>query len=226
MVKLTLKQVKEELEKKVTLDDKRTYLEEVLKKIKGKKLREAVEKLLAEAKEHLQHEDKFATDKLEQKLVTEIPAPELEAPRRRVSFGEMRRPTEETASPLEQQVRAAAPTVEAGWRPEKVEVYSPIRVAGGQYMLFGDAAEKAMQVLSDFGMVRKFSQEQFRYLGPAERKNIFETVSAAVGGAQNYEQLNRLVEYVTVRPEAAGTKKKKEEPDEQKYTIRPSGAHY
>ena len=76
MVRLSLKQIKAELEKKTTLDEKKKYLSEILKRIKGAKLRAKVEGLLKETEKHIGHEEKFAKDKLEKKITAEIPAAE------------------------------------------------------------------------------------------------------------------------------------------------------
>ena len=160
MARLSLKKVKEELEQKKTLDDKRTYLEEILKTLKGKKSREAIETLLTEVKEHLEHEEKFTEDKLEKKLITGTPAPEVEIPR--ASLEEVkyvRRPKQEFAgSPLEQEVRTTAiapsPSVEFG--PPKY-----VTIAGGKYIEFNHAAEQARLLLEERGIIHTVTEKGF-----------------------------------------------------------------
>lgn len=78
MTHLSIKQIKLDVEKLATLDEKKKFLEDVLKKIRGQKLKTAVEKLLAEIQKQLQQEEKLApAEKLEQKLATTSGAEEF-----------------------------------------------------------------------------------------------------------------------------------------------------
>jgi len=206
MARLSLKKIKEELEQKKTLDDKRTYLEEILKQLKGKKSREDVEKLLKEVKVHLEHEEKFTEDKLEKKLVTGTPAPEVEISR--ASLEEVkyvRRPRQEsTGSPLEQEVRttAIAPSQGVEFGPPKY-----VTIAGGKYIEFNHAAEQARLLLGERGIIHTITEREFQYMDPMQKRVLFETVNSAAGGIASYDQLNQLVKYIAVRPDEKKGKK-------------------
>src|SRR3989344_8187394 len=200
MAKLTLKQIRQELEKKTTLDDKKKFLEDLLKKIKGKKLREKVEKLLAETQEQVKHEERFEGEKLEKKLTT-IPAAE-EQPR--TAFAEIRkyvpraaRDTGVHTSGLEREVRAAAPARVTEFGPPKY-----IALASGDYINFAQAQQQARLLLEARGLMKRMSAEQFYAMSPTQKQALFSTVGEALGeGVKNYYQLNTLVKSIAVGPE-------------------------
>ncbi|HKZ49772.1 MAG TPA: hypothetical protein VJ110_02095 [Candidatus Nanoarchaeia archaeon] len=111
---VTLKEIKKELEKLKTLDEKRAYLEKILQEIKDPKLKQQASNLLKEVILHLEHEKKLSREeKLEQKLTSDKPnareIAELEtispAGFSPVKYVPRRRAAEEE-SPLERQARA------------------------------------------------------------------------------------------------------------------------
>ncbi len=69
MTRVTLRQIKTELEKFKTLDEKRQYLENIIKKTKSEKLKAKLQKLLDEVLKHLEHEAELTKEApLEEKL--------------------------------------------------------------------------------------------------------------------------------------------------------------
>ena len=206
MVRLSIKKIKEELEGKKTLDDKCTYLEEILKKLKGKKSRAAIEELLEEVKKHLEHEERFTEDKLEKKLVTSIPVTEIEAPER--IFGEVKYVSRQKMQPIRSELEREIRTTPIA-TTRAVEIGPPkyITIAGGRYIGFGNAAEQARLLLEERGVIRGVTEKEFQYMDPLAKKMLFETVSTAAGGIESYDQLNQLVKYVAVKPEEKKGKK-------------------
>jgi hypothetical protein len=69
MTRITLKLIKAELEKFKTLNEKRQYLENIIKKTKSEKLKTRLQKLLAEVLKHIGHETELIKEiSLEEKL--------------------------------------------------------------------------------------------------------------------------------------------------------------
>lgn len=217
--RLSLKQIKEELEKKKTLDEKRKYLEEILKtlakaeafagprktkkgfsrEIKGAKLRAKIEELLKEIEKHIEHEEKFDKEKLEQKISAVIPEeiiPEKPVPAAKYLPKEKREPI---LSGLEKEVKSVEIPA------SKFVSFGPptyVKLAGGDYMSFGEAADRAKLLLGERGLMKQMSADEFYRMSPVQKQTLMKTVSEAIGKPlEQYEQLYTITKSMVVRPE-------------------------
>jgi len=209
MPRLSLKQIKEELEKKTTLDEKKNYLLEILKKIKSPKLKAKVEELLKETEKHLAHEEKFSKEKLEQKITSAVP--EAAGTPVGKAFSEVKyipRVQREAASGLEKEVRS----VNTGNFSKFADFGAPkyIALAGGGYMSSREAADRARLLLEDRGLMHRVSADEFYRMSPVQKQSLMKTVSEAIGTPlENYEQLYTLTKSIAIKPEEQKYKTKK-----------------
>lgn len=210
MPRLSLKQIKEELEKKKTLDEKKNYLTEILKKIKGAKLKAKVEELIKETEKHLAHEEKFSKEKLEQKITSGVPEAS-EMPVAGKAFSEVKyvpRVRNEAASGLEKEVKS----VNTGSFSKFAEFGAPkyIALAGGGYISSREAADRARLLLEDRGLMHRVSADEFYRMSPVQKQSLMKTVSEAIGTPlENYEQLYTLTKSIAIKPEEQKYKTKK-----------------
>ena len=219
MKRLTIKQIRLELRKLKTFDEKKNYLEEILDVAKGKNLREEIKKILAELREHLESGNKLSRgDALEQKLTksgTEIEAEESQVAASARPITETikyaKRRAREEESPLEQTARTA-PAGGAGAAAERR--YVPGKVA---YQSTTQAISNLQARLSEVGLVRKFNPDTFLYMAQQDRDKVFEVAREYFGmpdsmSESQYSQLNYVVRKMF------GSEK--EEKEKEKYKIR------
>jgi|GEM_PF-6531922 len=219
-MRLTVKQIRAELRKLKTFDEKKSYLEQILEVVKGRNLRAELKKILAELKEHIEAEEKLARgDALEQKLAKgvasgkEIEAEESQAAARIPSVTDAikyaRRPTREE-SQLEQTARTA-PAGGAGAAAERR--YTAGRIA---YQSSSQAMGGLQTRLQEAGLARKFDPNSFNYMSSQDRDKIFEFAKEYFGmpdsmSESQYSQLSYTIQKVF------GIDKDKEK---EKYKIR------
>ncbi len=196
MPKISLKRIKSELEKKATLDEKKNYLSEILKKIKGPKLRAKVEKLLEEAEKHIEYEEKFEKEKLEHKISK---APDIEISEERISeIKYVPRRKAEAESGLEREIKSTpAESKFASFAPPKY-----LALERGGYMSSREAAERARLLLEERGMLKSMTAEEFYRMGPTQKQTLMKTVSEAIGTPlADYENLYSITKSIAVKPE-------------------------
>jgi len=192
VVRLSLKLIKAELEKKKTLDEKKGYLSEILKKIKGPKLKAKVEKLLEEAEKHIEHEERFDKDKLEHKISGAAAEP-VEKSFSEVKYAQITQKGE-TAG-LEREIKSA-PT------ESKFASFSPppyFKLADGSYMTLRDA-DRVAASLEETGLFRKVTADEFYSMDPTQKQMRLKLVSDAVGVPfERYEDLYSITKKMSIK---------------------------
>jgi hypothetical protein len=189
MPKINLKQIKEELEKLKTLDEKKQFLDKTLKSIKGEKLKTRVQKLLDEVLKHLGHEAKLTTETpLEEKLAgvkeaTEVPSgavPEIKYISRRPQ-----------ASQLEQEVSRGpmpqAPVSEF----VKMKYEPPSRAYEHQQQV-----ESFRFYLSEQQhLAEKFTRDAWTYMADEQKRRVMDVAKQTLGfgGAGSIEEQSRIM---------------------------------
>ncbi|MFH0869338.1 MAG: hypothetical protein V1839_03860, partial [archaeon] len=198
MVKrLSLKQIREELERKTTLDEKKNHLSEMLKAVKGAKLKAKVEALLAEIDKHREHEEQFNKDELEEKISPRV-EPEIKVEEKTLSeIKYVPKSQRESSSGLEREVRSAEmPSSKfASFGPPKY-----IALEGGGYISEHDAAARARLLLEERGVMKSMSAEAFYGMDPTQKQTLMKIVSEAVGTPfADYENLYSLTKSIAIK---------------------------
>lgn len=185
--------MKEELEKLKSLDDKKNYLESVLKKIKSEKLKKGVQKLLEETKKHLAHENKFEKDApLEEKLesVTEV-APNVSA--KEILPAVKYVPRREQASTLEKEV-GGQPTTSAESATVGVKYAPP----SGAYEHQRKIESMRFYLSEQQQLVNKFTPQEWQAMPEERKKQVFDVVKESLGisevGSSDY---SRVIDYIS-----------------------------
>jgi flagellar biosynthesis/type III secretory pathway chaperone len=189
---ITLKQIKSELEKLKTLDEKKQFLDETLKSVKGEKLKTRVQKLLDEVLKHLGHEAKLTKEiPLEEKLAgvkeaIEVPSgvvPEIKYISRRPQ-----------ASQLEQEVSRGpmpqAPVSEF----VKVKYEPPSRAYEHQRRV-----ESFRFYLSEQQhLAEKFTRDAWTYMADEQKRQVMDVARQTLGfgGAGSIEEQSRIMSLI------------------------------
>ena len=192
--KISLKSIKAELEKLKTLDEKQQYLESVLKKIKGEKLKSKVQKLLDKTLKHLKHEAKLTEEiSLEEKLASAKEAA-TEIPPGTFSDIKYTPKREAISSPLEKEVEKTPffgpPTATIG-----IKYTPPSEMYEHQSMV-----ESMRFYLSEQQqLVQKFNPETWQAMTEERRRQVFDVVKQSLGmseitGAEDY---GRVINYIS-----------------------------
>jgi len=196
MVRITLKQIKLELEKLKTLDDKQKHLETIIKKIKSEKLKAKLQKLLAEVLKHLEHEAKLTAEtQLEEKL-TPIKESSEEItsgrPLPEIKYFSRRGQSEQSA--LEREVAKqsffgpSAATIGVKYEPPSRSYEHQQRVESLRFYL----SEQQQ-------LVNKFTPETWQTMAEEKRKQIFGVVQQSLGLAEvsGAEDYSRVINYIS-----------------------------
>ncbi len=201
--RLSLSKIKEELEKLESLEEKKEYLEKILGEVKGKS-RAVVEQLLKGIEELI--EKTQVKDSLEQKMVTEIPAPTL--------------PVVENAKIPEikyMPIRAGPSPLEAEVGPEKEKKEElKYETAPNLYEQKKEKiAEQIREYLIDIGLVRpeNFTLEGYRELSQREIGKVRELAGRISGeaGAELGMMLVRTFEIEKPKTEYERIREEREE---------------
>jgi hypothetical protein len=210
---ISLKKIKEALEKLKTLDEKRAYLENLLKEAKSEKLKWDIKKLLDIVLKHLKHEEKLSSkEKLEAKLTTAgVTAEEAttEIPVSEVSFSAIKYQRQRRAGESELEATArAAPAADIG-----AELYKP---APGPYA--AQTVNYLRNVLEEAGLADQFSYETWRNMPENQRSGVFSTVSKTLGiDSKTQEDYTKVMAYVR------SVFEKQEDEEKKKYKTKFTG---
>ncbi len=187
---ITLKQIKAEIEKLKTLDEKRQYLESILKKFKAEKLKFRVQKLLDEVLKHLGHEAKLTEEiPLEEKLVSAKEAVEIPSGVPEIKY--VPRGRQAQTSQLEQEVSRGpipqAPVSEF----VKVKYEPPSRAYEHQRQV-----ESFRFYLSEQQhLAEKFTKDAWTYMSDEQKRRVMDVAKQTLGfgGAGSVDEQSRIM---------------------------------
>lgn len=193
--KITLKQIKAEIEKLKTLDEKKQFLEKTLKSIKNEKLRTKVQKLLNVATKHIEeHEAKLTKEiPLEEKLAGKETAieigtggmPEIKYIPRRLQG---------QASQLEQEVsRGPIPQAQTS---EFVKVkYEPPSMA---YERQRQVESFRFYLSKQQHLAEKFTREAWTYMVDEQKRRVMDVARQALGfaGTGSVEEQSKMMSLI------------------------------
>ncbi|MEM2874339.1 MAG: hypothetical protein QW063_02765 [Candidatus Nanoarchaeia archaeon] len=193
---LTQKKIKAELNKFATLDEKRQYLENLLKTIKVQKLRRKIQRLLDEILKQLKRETKSNKEALEQKFDAGISvAKEIEFAQFNIPARVEPRPIKYVLKPKEVEESALEKKVKIVAQPLKFTTPAELKYELNiSYTRFWETVEQLRHYLSEHAkLVQKFTPTVLENLPYEQRKEIEEKVGRAFG----VEDPERVKSYIS-----------------------------